>query len=69
MPEAVAAAAFEFINGALAENPQRVGTPPRAPLDGTWAARRGQYRIIDEIDDHENSIGILQVSHRSDAYR
>lgn len=69
MPEAVAVAAFEFINGALAENPQRVGKPLRAPLGGTWATRRGQYRIIDEIDDHENSIVILQVSHRSDAYR
>ncbi len=68
LPEAVAAAAFEFVNGALLENPHRVGKRLRPPLDGKWSARRGQYRIIYEIDDAESTVVVLQVSHRSDAY-
>lgn len=69
LPEAVAAAAFEFIDGPLAENPQRVGKRLRAPFDGTWSARRGQYRVIYDIDDDQTRVVILQVSHRRDAYR
>lgn len=69
LPEAVAAAVVEFLNGPLRENPQRVGNPLRPPLDGRWSARRGQYRVIYEIDDADNVVAVLRVSHRSDAYR
>ncbi|MDP9318404.1 MAG: type II toxin-antitoxin system RelE/ParE family toxin [Actinomycetota bacterium] len=68
LPEAVAAAAFEFVNGPLLENPHRVGKRLRPPLDGKWSARRGQYRVIYEIHDAETTVVVLQVSHRSDAY-
>ncbi len=60
LPEAVAAAAFELIDGPLAQNPQRVGKGLHAPPDGPWAARRGQYRVIYEIDDDETRVVILQ---------
>lgn len=43
LPETVAAAAIGFILGPLAENPQRVGSPLRAPLDSLHSARRGEY--------------------------
>jgi mRNA interferase RelE/StbE len=68
LPEAVAAAAFGFVNGPLFENPHRVGKRLRPPLDGKWSARRGQYRVIYEIHDAETTVVVLQVSHRSDAY-
>ena len=69
LPEGVAAAAFEFVNGPLADNLHKVGKRLRPPLDGRWSARRGQYRIIYENDDTEGVVLVLQVSHRSDAYR
>ncbi len=51
LPEAVAAAVVELITGALLENPQRVGVPPRNELEGLWSVRRGTYRILYRIND------------------
>jgi mRNA-degrading endonuclease RelE of RelBE toxin-antitoxin system len=69
LPEQVASAVIEFLNGPILDNPQRVGKRLRAPLDGKWSARRGQYRVIYEIDDSKNIVVVLQVTHRTDAYR
>ncbi|MEO7236641.1 MAG: type II toxin-antitoxin system RelE/ParE family toxin [Lapillicoccus sp.] len=49
------------------DNPQRVGKPLRAPLDGKHSARRGQYRVSYGIDVAENTVTVLAVSHRRDA--
>jgi len=68
LPEGVTAAVVEFLNGPLLENLQHVGRGLHSPLDGKWSARRGQYRVIYSIDDAENSVVVLQVSHRGDAY-
>ncbi len=68
LPEAVAAAAVEFVNGPLLDSPYRVGKRLRPPLDGKWSARRGQYRVIYQIDDAASTVMVLQVSHRRDAY-
>lgn len=69
LPEAVAAAALEFVTGALVDNPQRVGKQLRAPLDGKWSALRGQYRVIYGIRDDDHVVVVLEISHRADAYR
>src|ERR1700712_3750516 len=55
LPEAVAAAAYEFIVGPLLSNPHRVGKPLLPTMEPTWTARRGFYRILYLIDD-ENRI-------------
>lgn len=68
LPESVAAAALEFVTGPLLTNPRRVGKPLRAPLDGKWSARRGQYRVIYEIDEESEVVTVLVVAHRRDAY-
>jgi mRNA interferase RelE/StbE len=68
LPEAVAAAAFEFIVGPLAENPQRVGKPLDPPLEPLYSARRGEYRILYDIDDERIIIRIVTIAHRRDAY-
>lgn len=57
------------MSGALVANPQRVGKPLRAPLNGKWCARRGQYRIIYTIDFEAQVVTVLQISNRRDAYR
>lgn len=69
LPDAVATACLEFIGGPLSENPHRVGHPLRAPFDGQWSARRGQYRIRYRIDVAHDVIYVLDIEHRSDAYR
>ena len=69
LPEKAAAAAVEFIYGSLAENPHRVGKPLRYELAGLHSARRGDYRVIYRISADEQTIEIVAIDHRADAYR
>ena len=69
LPEAVAAACFEFIYGPLAENPRRVGKPLRNELAGTYSARRGEFRVIYDIDDNRIRVEVISIRHRKDVYR
>lgn len=69
LPEPVAFAAYEFITGALLENPHRVGKPLHPPLHDRHSARRGTYRVIYRIDDTGHTVTVLSVAPRSEAYR
>ena len=69
LPEKAAAAVVEFVIGALTEAPRAVGHPLRRELAGLWAARRGPYRVVYEIDDEAMTISVLRVDHRADVYR
>jgi len=69
LPAAAAFAAWEFIDGPLAEAPRRVGAPLRAPFQGLWRARRGDYRVRYRIDDERRLVIVVAVDHRRDAYR
>ena len=69
LPEAVAAAAYEFIVGPLLDNPYRVGKQLHPPLDDRRSARRGTYRVIYRIDDRSRTVTVVDVAHRRDAYR
>ena len=69
LPAAAAFAAWEFISGPLAQAPQRVGTPLRAPFAGQWRARRGEYRVRYDVDEDTRAVRILDIDHRRDAYR
>jgi mRNA interferase RelE/StbE len=69
LPEAVAAAVIEFITGSLLENPQRVGKELRNELTGVHSARRGAFRVLNEIDDRLRLVTVLRIEHRADVYR
>ncbi|CAN5329374.1 hypothetical protein BH09ACT6_BH09ACT6_04010 [soil metagenome] len=69
LPEKVATAAFEFILGALSENPKRLGKQLDEPLYPLYSARRGEYRIIYRIIDRQLVIEIISIVHRRDAYK
>jgi len=69
LPEKIAAAAFEFIMGALRADPYRVGKPLREPLAPLYSARRGEYRVIYRIIDARLVIEVVSIIHRRDAYR
>jgi len=82
LPEAVAVAVLEFLNGDLLRTPRRVGYELQRELEGTWSARRGAYRILYEIHDtapsggtpdvessHVGTVRVVDVDHRGDVYR
>jgi mRNA interferase RelE/StbE len=69
LPESVAAAIVEFMTGALVGAPRRVGHPLQRELAGLWAARRGSYRVVCEVDDGDVTVVVLRIDHRADVYR
>jgi mRNA-degrading endonuclease RelE of RelBE toxin-antitoxin system len=69
LPEKAAAAVVEFMLGPLTEDPRRVGHGLRGPLEGLWAARRGPYGVVYEIDETRGEVRVLRVDHRADVYR
>ena len=69
MPEKVSSAVVEFLYGSLSANPHRVGKPLKLGLEGLHSARRGDYRVIYRINDHDHRVDGLAIEHRSDIYR
>lgn len=69
LPEAVAAAAYEFITGPLLLQPHRVGKRLSPPLEDRFSVRRGTYRIIYRIDEKARCVTVVDVADRRDAYR
>ena len=64
LPEAVAAAAYEFITGPLLADPYRIGKRLLPPMDDKFSARRGTYRVIYRIDDKAHVVTVVDVAHR-----
>ena len=69
LPEKVRAAVIEAILGTIAENPHRAGKPLRGELEGLYSARRGDFRIIYEIDEDAEVVLVHRAQHRRTAYR
>jgi mRNA interferase RelE/StbE len=65
----VAFAAWALISGPLRHRPHIVGAPLRAPFDGLWRARRGEYRVRYRIDETKHEVVVLDIDHRRGAYR
>ena len=69
LPEKVATAAFEFIMGALRDDPKRVGKQLSEPLFPLYSARRGEYRVLYRVLDAQVVIDVVTIVHRRDAYK
>lgn len=69
LPEAVAAAAYEFITGPPLQEPYRVGKQLLPPLNDRFSARRGTYQVIYRIDDKNHVVTVVDIGHRRDVYR
>ncbi len=69
LPERIATAVVEFVYGSLLDNPERVGRELQLELAGLAAARRGDYRVIYQIDRPAGLILVVHVDHRADVYR
>jgi mRNA interferase RelE/StbE len=55
--------------GPIAEHPRLAGKPLVGELAGLYSARRGDYRVIYEIDDDRKVVTVHRVQHRRVAYR
>ncbi len=55
--------------GSLVEAPRRVGHSLQRELVGLWAARRGPYRVVYQIDDTTTVVAVVRIDHRADVYR
>ena len=69
LPGKVRAAVIETILGSIAENPQRAGKPLRGELEGLYSARRGEFRVIYEIDEDARIVLVHRAQHRGRVYR
>ena len=69
LPEAVPAAAYEFITGPLLADPYRIGKRLLPPMDDRLSTRRGTYRVIYRIDEKARVVTVVDVAHRRDVYR
>lgn len=69
LPEKVATAIVGHIYAVIAENPRQAGHPLQFELEGTFSARRADFRVIYEIIDDASTVSILAIGHRSDIYR
>jgi mRNA-degrading endonuclease RelE of RelBE toxin-antitoxin system len=63
------AAVIETILGSIAENPHRAGKPLRGELEGLYSARRGEFRVIHEIDEEAHVVLVHRAQHRRMMYR
>ncbi|TFC20945.1 type II toxin-antitoxin system RelE/ParE family toxin [Cryobacterium glucosi] len=68
-PPRIVPAIVEFSYGDLAKSPRRVGKPLERELTGSWSARRGPYRVLNDIHEDEARVIILRVDQRADGYR
>jgi len=69
LPEKVRHAALETIFGPISKNPQRLGKPLVGELEGLRSARRGDYRVIYEILEQDETVLIHRIQHRRDVYQ
>jgi mRNA interferase RelE/StbE len=59
-----------IITGPLLGAPYRVGKPLRDTLSGSHSARLGtEWRILYRIDESKRAVIVLDIQHRSTAYR
>jgi len=69
LPAKVRNAVLEAIFGTIAENPQRAGKALRGELEGLYSARRGDFRVVYEIDEARHVVLVHRAQHRRKVYR
>ena len=50
-------------------NPRDLGKAMAGDQPGLWRYRVGDYRLICHIDDEAESVRVLRIAHRNEAYR
>ncbi len=68
IPRRIADSVIMFAEGALAEEPFRVGKPLDEPYRGLFSAYRGSYRVFYSVDGTARQVTVVAVRHRAKAY-
>ena len=69
LPPQAAAAVVEFLTTVLPENPLRLSKPLTGALAGLRSARRGDYRVLIDVDEDDRRVLVVRIAHRAHAYR
>ena len=69
LPDRSAVAVVEFITTVLPQNPLRLSKPLTGEFEGLRSARRGDYRVLIELDEDARTVLVVRVAHRADGYR
>jgi mRNA interferase RelE/StbE len=69
LPPRVAAAIVEYVTADLPANPLRMSKALTGQLSGLRSSRRGDYRVLFELDESTRVIVLLRVAHRAHVYR
>lgn len=61
----------DYLRGlaATCEDPRQRGKGLTANLSGLWRYRVGDYRVICQIEEARLMVLVVQIAHRSEAYR
>jgi mRNA interferase RelE/StbE len=62
-------AVVEFITAVLPANPNRLSKPLTGEFAALRSARRGDYRVLIQVDDIARTVLVLRIAHRAEAYR
>jgi len=69
LPEKIRDAALVALHGPISENPQKLGKALVGELAGLFSARRGDYRIIYDIDADSEVVTVHRIQHRGSVHR
>ncbi|WP_138758562.1 type II toxin-antitoxin system RelE family toxin [Modestobacter altitudinis] len=69
LPPKVAVAIVEFVTVVLPSNPLRLSKPLTGEFADLRSARRGDYRVLIQVDDGARTVLVLRIAHRAEAYR
>ena len=69
LPPKVIDAVLAFLTGPLLDNPKRLGKPLAGELTGLWSARRGDYRVVYEINDEVVTVTVVRLGPRRNVYQ
>jgi mRNA-degrading endonuclease RelE of RelBE toxin-antitoxin system len=69
LPPRIAPAVVEFLTAVLPETPLRLSKPLTGEFTGLRSARRGDYRVLIEVDESTRTVLVVRIAHRAEAYR
>ena len=69
LPARSAVAVVAFVTSVLQENPLRLSKPLAGDFQGLRCARRGDYRVLIEVNEEARTVLVVRIAHRAEAYR
>jgi len=61
-------AVVEFVTVILPSNPLRLSKPLTGEFAALRSARRGDYRVLIQVDEAARTVLVLRIAHRAQVY-